>query len=136
MDVVIGGLGGLQEVKKIFSVESIPCVVIITPDGRLVNANARPDIQADPDAEHFPYVCMHARVCTHGLDGCIQLASICGAEAQLNRPAVDRVWAAAPRSFCCQGGTKSCTFLFVHARWHTNRNQRDSKEKMTSVCVQ
>lgn len=44
------------ELSEVFGVEGIPHFVLIGPDGKIVNANARGAVMGDPNGEKFPWI--------------------------------------------------------------------------------
>ena len=44
-----------KKLAATFQVSSIPALVILSPDGRLVNASARSEISQDPKGLNFPW---------------------------------------------------------------------------------
>lgn len=44
-----------SEIAHLFNVEAIPTVVVIGPDGRVITADGRERILADPSGHHFPW---------------------------------------------------------------------------------
>ena len=50
------GQAAVRELNEMFQVRSVPTLVLLGPDGSVVNASGRDAIAADPAGEQFPWL--------------------------------------------------------------------------------